>query len=51
MKKAIKELENLISDMNKKYHFDEDDLLRIGLTLNKIAMLSPQGTFEGESRR
>lgn len=51
MKNALKELENLISDMNEKYHFEQDDLLKIGLSLNKIAMLSPQGTFEGESRR
>lgn len=47
MKKTIKELDSLISDMNKKYHFEQDDLLKIGLALNKIAMLSPQGTFEG----
>lgn len=51
MKKAIKELDSLISELNKKYHFDEDDLLRIGFTIMRIAMLSSQGTFEGESRK
>lgn len=50
MKKSIKELKNLISELNKKYHFEQEDLLKIGLSLNKIAMLSPQGTFEGDKK-
>lgn len=44
--KALEDMENLILDMHEKYHIEQDDLVRLGLQLNKIAMFAPQGTLE-----
>lgn len=48
--KALEDMANLILDMNKKYHIEEDDLVKLALQMNKIAMLAPQGTFEGDEK-
>lgn len=45
---ALNDMQNLILNMNKKYHIEEDDLVKLALQMNKIAMLAPTGTFEGE---
>lgn len=49
--KALEDMENLILDIHEKYHIEQDDLVRLGLLLNKIAMLSPQGTIEGTGQK
>lgn len=47
-KQALEDMQKLILDMNKKYHIEQDDFVKIALQMNKIAMLAPKGTFEGE---
>lgn len=45
---ALNDMQNLILDMHEKYHIEQDDFIKLALQMNKIAMLAPQGTFEGE---
>lgn len=47
-KQALEDMVNLILDMHEKYHIEQDDMRELALQMNKIAMLAPQGTFEGD---
>ena len=47
-KQALEDMQKLILDMNKKYHIEQDDFVKLALQMNKIAMLAPTGTFEGD---
>lgn len=49
-KEALEDMQNLILDMNKKYHFKLVDLKELALQLNKIALLAPTGTFVGDEK-
>ncbi len=49
-KEALNDMQNLILDMNKKYHFKPVDLKELWLQMNKIAMLAPTGTFEEDEK-
>lgn len=47
-KEALNDLQILILDMHRKYQFEQDDMRKLALQMNKIAMLAPTGTFEGD---
>ncbi len=47
-KQSLEDMQKLILDMNKKYHIEQDDLVKLALQMNKIAMLAPAETFEGD---
>lgn len=49
-KQSLEDMQKLILDMNKKYHFKPVDLKELWLLMNKIAMLAPTGTFEGDEK-
>lgn len=49
-KEALNDMQNLILDMHEKYHIEQDDMRELALQMNKIAMLAPQGTFEGDEK-
>lgn len=49
-KQALEDMQNLILDMNKKYHIEEDDLVKLALQMNKIVQLALTETFEGERK-
>lgn len=49
-KQSLEDMKKLILDMNKKYHFKPVDLKELWLLMNKIAMLAPTGTFEGDEK-
>lgn len=47
-KNALEELSEEIIQVSNKYQMMSEDMLKIGLAINKVAMLAPTGTFEGE---
>lgn len=47
-KQALEDMQKLILDFKDKYHIEQDDFMKLALQMNKIAMLAPAGTFEGE---
>lgn len=47
-KQALEDMQNLILDFKEKYHIEQDDFVKLALQMNKIVMLAPKGTFEGE---
>ena len=49
-KQSLEDMENLILDFHEKYHIEQDDLVKLALQMNKIAMLAPQGAFEGDKK-
>ena len=49
-KKSLEDMQNLILDMKEKYHIEQDDFVKIAFQMNKIAMLAPTGTFEGDKK-
>ena len=48
VKQSLEDMQNLILDMKEKYHIKQEDFVNIALQMNKISMLAPTGTFEGE---
>ena len=49
LKKALEDMQNLILDFKEKYHIEQDDFVKLALQMNKIALLAPTGTFEGDA--
>lgn len=47
-KKSLEDMQNLILDFKDKYHIEQDDFVKLALQMNKIAMLAPIDTFEGD---
>ena len=47
-KQSLEDMQNLILDMHEKYHIEQDDFVNLALQMNKIAMLAPIETFEGD---
>ena len=48
-KQSLEDMQNLILDMKEKYNIEQDDFVKLALQMNKIVMLAPTGTFEGDS--
>lgn len=49
-KQALEDMQNFILDMHEKYHIEQDDMRELALQMNKISMLAPTGTFEGDEK-
>lgn len=49
-KQSLEDMQNLILDIKEKYHIEQDDFVKLALQMNKISMLSPTGTFEGDEK-
>lgn len=49
-KQSLEDMQNLILDMKEKYHIEQDDFVEPALQMNKIAMLAPSGTLEGDEK-
>lgn len=49
-KQSLEDMQNLILDFKDKYHIEQDDFVKLALQMNKIAMLAPAGTFEGDEK-
>lgn len=49
-KQALEDMQNLILDFKEKYHIEQDDFVKLALQMNKISMLAPTGTFEGDEK-
>ena len=48
-KQSLEDMQNLILYLKEKYHIEQDDFVKIALQMNKIVMLAPKGTFEGDA--
>lgn len=49
-KQSLEDMKKLILDLKEKYHIEEDNLVKLALQMNKIAMLAPQDTFEVDEK-
>lgn len=48
-KQSLEDMQNLILNFKDKYHIEQDDFVKLALQMNKIIMLAPTGTFEGDA--
>lgn len=48
-KQSLEDMQNLILDFKDKYHIEQNDFVNLALQMNKISMLAPTGTFEGDA--
>lgn len=49
-KEVLNDMHILISDMHRKYRFEQAEWMELKKQLNEIAMLAPTGTFEGDEK-